>query len=86
MLEAAFYRVGQPLIASENQVVYLNFIPGSVDPLGVVCHPIDVGKSLYPHLDFSRIVEDTAGAIHVVLDRRKTIIVGSVPKNRLVPK
>jgi hypothetical protein len=83
--EAAFYTVVQPLITSKTKVSYLDLIPGSIGPLGVLCHPVGIGQSLDPHLDLSRVVKDTAVTIHVVLDRRSAEIIGGVLENRLVP-
>ena len=69
----------------KTKPAYLDLIPSSIGPLSIVRQPINIGKSLDPHLDLSGVVKDTTGTIHVVLDRRKTVIIGGVVENRLVP-
>jgi hypothetical protein len=84
--EAAFYMVVQPVITpKKTKPAYLDLIPSSISPLGVIRHPISIGESLDPHLDFSGVVKDTAVAIHIILDGRKIEILAGVIEDGLVP-
>lgn len=66
-------------------MTYLKLAPGTIEPLGVVAHPISIRKRLDPHLYFTRVVQDATISVHMVNYRREVVVFGGVVENRVVP-
>ena len=82
----AFYkRSSQRTSNSQIYKAYLNFSPTTINPLGVVCHVIDISKSFYSHFNFAGIVENTAITIQVVDNGIQAKVSGGIPENCIVP-
>lgn len=63
----------------------LEFCQCAINPLGILRHPICICESLDPHLDLTRIIQDTTISIHMVCNRRQRVILRRVSKDSIVP-
>ncbi len=72
-------------MAATGAVTYLDFIPSAINPACVICHAVHVGESLYSHLDFSSVVENTTGTIHEVNNGGFAEVICSIGKNGVIP-
>ena len=64
---------------------HLELLPRTIRPFGVFRQTKDVPKRLDPHLDLTRVVENTAVSVHEILDDREVIICGRVAEDGVVP-
>jgi hypothetical protein len=63
----------------------LNFSPTTINPFGVICHPIDISECFYSHFNFAGIVKDTASTVHVVGNGLQAKVSSGIPENCVVP-
>ena len=67
-----------------SSTAYLKFLVCPVHPLRVLGHTVDIPECLYPHLDFTRVVQNTTVSIHEILDDGEVVVRRRVTEDRVV--
>lgn len=72
-------------VIQRRRNIYLEFSPSPVNPLGIVCHTVNVRKGFDSHFDLPSIIENTAVTVHEVYDGGEGVVSRSVAENGIVP-